>query len=354
VKFLDWGIRLALALFFLSAATIFHGCQSKPLVLPTAAALAEFDRAGPIRPEVDMDRLIQAQMPAGTYRVVVGDVLEFTLPALLRTITADFTEPPEAIRPHLCRVVKSGDIYMPVVGKIAAANQTLPEIESLIVNAYYPKYIAYPPAVVGRVAEFRVANVSVVGEVKNPGMYGLRSDEMSLVALLTKANGIAGGGAGMIRIHRAGDDLGSKPVILPVKGTNIPFADVALQEGDMVEVEGLKPEFFTVIGLVQSSGAFPYPPETQFNLWQALAFAGGLDMIADPRYVRVYRQAADGRIVDATFKITGTEVNNAYSTRIKRGDVVAVEHTDRTRQRVLISQIVRFGTGASLLFRIDN
>lgn len=45
---------------------------------------------------------------------------------------------------------------------------------------------------------------------------------------------------------------------------------------------------FTVMGLVRQPNAFPYPPNVQYSLMEALAFAGGLDMVADPRYLKVY------------------------------------------------------------------
>ena len=37
---------------------------------------------------------------------------------------------------------------------------------------------------------------------------------------------------------------------------------------------------FTVMGLVNKPDAYAYPPDVQYNLMEALAFAGGLDMVA--------------------------------------------------------------------------
>jgi len=144
---------------------------------------------------------------------------------------------------------------------------------------------------------------------------------------------------------------GVKPLILPVKGTNIPFTDVALSEGARVEVEPLAPETFTVVGLVNKPGAFPYPPNTRYNLMQALAFAGGVDPIADPRYVRVYRQGPDGELVDASFPLQGKSLVGAPAITLKPGDIVAVEQTARTHLNLLLSQIlsVRAAVGATYI-----
>ena len=135
-------------------------------------------------------------------------------------------------------------------------------------------------------------------------------------------------------------------IALPVEGLNIPFKDVALQEGDRIEVERLNPEIFTVIGLVNKPGAYPYPSGVKYTLLQVIAFGGGLNEIADPHYVRVYRQAADGRVVDATFEITGTSLTAAGGIPIRPGDVVAVEQTARTKRNLLIAQLFQFRTGA--------
>ncbi len=144
---------------------------------------------------------------------------------------------------------------------------------------------------------------------------------------------------------------GPEPLILPVKGTNIPFTDVALAEGARVEVEPLAPETFTVVGLVNKPGAFPYPPNTRYNLMQALAFAGGVDPIADPRYVRVYRQTHNGELVDATFPLQGKSLVGAPAITLKPGDVVAVEQTGRTHLNLLLSQMlsVRAAVGATYI-----
>jgi protein involved in polysaccharide export with SLBB domain len=146
-------------------------------------------------------------------------------------------------------------------------------------------------------------------------------------------------------------DSTSSVFMLPVKGLNIPFADVGLRDGASVEIEGLNPQVFTVIGLVEEPGAFPYPPNVQYNLLQALSFAGGIDKIADPRYVRVYRQNADGRIIDATFKITGTELIGASNIAIKPGDVVAVEQTSRTHLNLMLAEVVQLKAGSHVYYR---
>jgi hypothetical protein len=80
---------------------------------------------------------------------------------------------------------------------------------------------------------------------------------------------------------------------------------------------------------------------------QALAFAGGLDMVADPRYVKVFRQDIDGEVVQAVFGIGDEEgLKNAYEVAVKPGDVVYVDHTFRTRMNKFMADMFHITVGA--------
>ena len=488
--------------------------------LPTTQQLIEFENASPVPPSIDTARMVRAKMDGGPYRVVTGDALELTMPAVVRFITVKEIVSNTTVTPYISRVNTSGNITLPIVGDIEAAGRTLSQIESDIIDAYYPKHIVTRPSVFARVLDYKTARVSITGAVLTPGIYSLRSDQMSLVALLMEAGGIIDEGAALIRIihsdqaisnnedavmktakqsfrrpdgpnkmlpvkpaadqivaseneiplffrqaysssaigalaTRQGDkrllteqaDLAnnsqrpllvdrlawneplvstahaegelfspaepvryghpksnlrntaagaktnsnleshthylqlsakadevfgqdtaeisvpnrslriqritetsrprkSESLALPVKGHNIPFADIALQDGDSVIVEPLQQPLFTVIGLVTSPGNFPYPPDVQYTLMQAIGFAGGLNLIAEPRYATIYRLKRNGTCISATFPIKGkSKLADASNTLIKPGDIVAVEHTPRTRTAMFLNNAFRINVG---------
>jgi len=314
----------------------------------------EFENAGPLRPTVDLKRLMQSKIPTGEYRVIIGDVLEFSMPSILRVISAELTDSLGQVQPYRSRVNKAGAILLPIIGEIPAVGKTVADIEEDIVRAYYPKYVVNPPSVVGRVHEYRTSRVAILGAVRDQGVYRCSSDEMTLVSVISKAGGIVDDGATVIRIRHAGESAGRRPLVLPVKGLNIPFADVALHDGDTIEVERQNPQNFMVVGLVNKVGAFPYPAGVRYNLMQALAFAGGIDDLADPRYARIYRQGPNGKVLDRTFSLKGAALRDASNVIIKPGDVVAVEQTSRTRLRLLLAEILRINTGFNMVYRLDK
>jgi protein involved in polysaccharide export with SLBB domain len=361
----------------LALTTCLAGCGDQ-VRAPSADQLGAFEKAGAVESTVDMDRVRKAQLCTGPYRVVAGDVLEFTMPSLLQAITASELQDAQvrerSDRPHVCRVGAQGTIVLPAVGDLKVVGQSLAEIEEDVVNAYR-RFVVLRPSVFVRVLEYRTSKVYVAGAVQKPGVYTLRSDQMTLVSLLTEGGGISEAGAAMIRVVRSEDrdasgedrslDDGDQAepaasdskrstaagaresaIVLPVVGLNTPFRDVALEEGDTVVVEQIQVPLFSVLGLVSRPGNFPYPPTAEYNLSQAIAFAGGLDPVADPRYVTIYRLGNNGSIVRVPLRlIEKNELTDALSTAIRPGDVVAVEHTPRTRMNTAIHNLLRINTG---------
>ena len=97
-------------------------------------------------------------------------------------------------------------ITLPTVGEIPVAGKSTAEIEADVTAAYYPRLCKTRPSVYAKIVEYKLNRVSIVGAVKEPGLYDLRSDKMSLVALIMEAKGITTeqkNGAAVIRItHR--------------------------------------------------------------------------------------------------------------------------------------------------------
>jgi polysaccharide biosynthesis/export protein len=341
-----------IALTAMAGALLLTGCFATQRPSSTDE-LAAFRAAGPLRPAVDLDVLVKARMPGSAYRVIPGDVMDLNMPMVMWAATADTGEKVELYR---TRVSSRGRINLPLVGDMAVSGKTLSEIESAVAAVYHPKYLVDSPSVVATIVDYSSETVSVIGAVERPGVYPLHSDELSLVSALMKAGGIAKDGAGVIRIRRASAGAESEPLLIPVKGMNVPFADVVVRAGDTIEVNRLDPQFFTVMGLVRSPGAFPYPPGAKFNLIQAVAFAGGLNELAAPRYVTVYRQAADGHIVPATFNLQGNSQTDAATVDIRPGDVVAVEQDGRTSARLLIAEVLLLNVGLDFagLYKVGN
>ncbi len=116
------------------------------------------------------------------------------------------------------------------------------------------------------------------------------------------------------------------------------------------QYQGENERVFTVMGLVNRPHTFAYPANVQYNLMEVLAFAGGFDPIADPRYLRIYRHDEKGEVVSATFSIDNKSLDDAYSVMIKPGDVIFVDHTLRTRTNAFLANVLSIGVGADVRY----
>ena len=256
---------LGLIIFFFVGLA---GCGDQ-VRLPSAKDLEEFKNAGFSYLPQDMNK--PAMPGSQAFRIIPGEVLEITMPAILQVVTKEEPGNTDTVTQSY-RVSEKGTITLPVVGEIEVAGQTLSQIETTIVDAYYPKYASVRPIIFVRSAEPR------------------------------------------------------------------------------------EPLLFSVLGLVNKPGNFPYPQDVQYNLMQALGFAEGLDRAAEPRFATIYRLKQDGTIASAVFQVVNTGnrsmLANAMNICIKPGDIVDVEHTPRTRTKLFLDGL--FGINIGAYYRFDD
>ncbi len=110
--------------------------------------------------------------------------------------------------------------------------------------------------------------------------------------------------------------------------------------------EHVQERSFTVTGLVNKPGVFPYPLNVRYSLMDALAFAGGTNMVADPHYVKIHRRNSDGKVVSATFKIDKKSLADSANVLVRPGDIVSAEITPRAKANMFLSDIFRITVGA--------
>ncbi len=109
------------------------------------------------------------------YRVGPADVLEvtvFQVEDLSRTV----------------QVSASGEIALPLIGKVVAGGKTIAELESEIAGKYAERYLQSPQVSV-LVKEANSQRVTVSGAVKNPGMVTL-TGPTTLLQAVAEAGGV--------------------------------------------------------------------------------------------------------------------------------------------------------------------
>ena len=90
----------------------------------------------------------------------------------------------------IARVDVKGMVNLPLIGQIKVINYTIPEAEAAIEAAYRDGRFLRNPQVTISVQEYTPREVSIQGQVRNPGRYPLPIEQtMSLLELVTRAQG---------------------------------------------------------------------------------------------------------------------------------------------------------------------
>jgi len=97
----------------------------------------------------------------------------------------------------LARIDARGRVNLPLLGEVAIGGMTIVEAQAAIENAYKEGRYLRNPQVTINVEEYAQREVSIQGQIRNPGRFSLPPESTyTVVELVTKAGGITDIGKG--------------------------------------------------------------------------------------------------------------------------------------------------------------
>ena len=210
------------------------------------------------------------------------------------------------------RVARSGDITLPLIGRIRANGLTEAELAAEIRERLSKDYLQNAQVDVF-IAEHRSQLVAVTGAVNKPGLYPLKSQQAAILDLLSRAGGLATNAGPTIELIPAGTPVaaqamqtagggsvdfvaGGKGIPLDVaelmRGSNRMLSTFRVAPGDVLYVP--KGGTFTVEGWVEVPGA--YPVTRAATVRSAIAAAGGAVFAGDLSTVQLLRNAPGANV----------------------------------------------------------
>ena len=265
-------------------------------ILPLTGAVAATHSAPPT--DGNFQARFGAVAPIGT-QVGVGDALEVTIweaapAALFGTTTTNDSGSLAAVqtsRPNALPqtvVGPSGTITIPFAGQIRAAGRTLRQIEQDIVASLRGR--AHLPQAIVRLARNESANVTVLGDVKEPQRVPLTPRGERLLDVVARAGGTSQ------PLDRMTIELTRDNVTQRMAARDIvrdPQQNIILQRDDVVTAV-YQPYTFTVLGAAGKNEEVRFEG-IGLTLSQALGRIGGFqDERADPRGVFLFRWEKPG------------------------------------------------------------
>ena len=317
--------------------------------------------------------LTKFAIPAASNELIDrGDVLEVTISAGLSEKDT-FTFP--------VRVNERGVANLPVIGDVALAGLELEGSEAAIIAAAVQRGLYRAPHVTVTMKRQRMNRITVVGAVKEPGIFELPRGASDLLAALTEAGMLADDAGIHVQIrYPTGSSRGtSMPPPVAQRGrdsvsavghsfdsakatSNIRPRSIRvnlvsaakggskgypLQDGAIVMVEKRDPKPVHVMGLVKKPGRYEFPVREELRVLDAIALAGGISSTVANKVFVIRRLPTHPKPFVIRLTIHQAKRNGDVNLRLMPGDIVTVEKTPGT---VVLEALylINFGVGASL------
>jgi len=190
------------------------------------------------------------------------------------------------------RISEVGSITFPLLGPVEVGGLTSAQAEIRIAALLKTGGFVPRAQVNVFVMQFRSRQVSILGQVKNPGRYAIEDPSIRLTDALAIAGGIAATGAETVTVIRAGDG-GDQRLEIDLLGLfDAPgqAKNIELGNGDTVFVPRI-PVFY-IYGEVQRPGA--YRLERRMTVMQAVSLASGLTQRGSEKGLRIVRRNGAG------------------------------------------------------------
>lgn len=237
---------------------------------------------------------LPADSPAlATYVLGPDDVIA------IRGLNAD------EIRSDSVRIDPSGEISLPLLGRLRAAGLTIEGLEASL-SERIGTYVR-DPVVAVTIVEYRSQPVSIIGAVNQAGVHQLEGRK-TLIEMLAKAGGLRTEAGNVVKITRKAEwgtiphdsatmDASGRFSVADVNLTEIiqatkPDDNVLILPNDVISVP--RASLVYVIGEVKRPGGFVVQERRTVSGLHALALAEGFTDLAAPQRARIIRQLNNG------------------------------------------------------------
>ncbi len=200
------------------------------------------------------------------------------------------------------RIDPSGDLRLPMVGRVRAEGLTVDQLEAELISLL--KVHLQEPDVAVTVTAFRSQPVSVIGAVTQSGVRPLEGRK-TLIEVLSQAGGVTADAGPTLRMTRridvgaiplpnaAADPSGQFSVVdIDLKALldgRSPDDNIVIQPHDVISIP--RAEVVFVIGEVGRPGPVPLSGGPSLSVMEAVSSAGGTLRTAASSNVRILRRA---------------------------------------------------------------
>jgi polysaccharide export outer membrane protein len=248
----------------------------------------------------------QESVPDSTYVLRANDVIRL-----------DVYEEPDLS--GAVRILKTGHASFPLIGSLEIAGLSVSAASAKIRDLYAKDYLVDPKLTL-TVQDYATDFISVIGAVRNAGQIPMPvSGQIDLAAAMATAGGLSEtADANGILLVRASGSTFTYSMSGIVNGAD---GRVKLEAGDRIIVNqsAYVGKSVTILGQVGRQGPIPFPVDGRLDLVTAIAFAGGLSDLANPKKITVNRK---GNVITLDYREISQRGDRPFM--LQPGDILNV------------------------------
>ena len=218
------------------------------------------------------------------------------------------------------RVDEHGEVQLPVGGTVKVSGLTAEGAARAIEAQLKSTDMMLHPSVAILIVEFANQGVTVLGEVRNPGVYPYLGSK-SLFDLISQAGGLAPTASKQVTIVHRGDPNDSQTVDLNDAKGKFTVSNVAIFPGDTIMV--VKSGIVYVLGAVGRPGGYLVDNNQRISVLEALALAQGMGPTAKMSKARLIRRTNSGK-EDMPLPVNEIIANKIPDSPLQDGDIIFV------------------------------
>ena len=242
------------------------------------------------------------------------------------------------------RVDEHGNIALPVAGDFSVAGFTAAEASHAIEAKFLSSDILKNPHVSITIVEYATQGVTILGEVKNPGVYPLLGVR-NLLDLISSAGGMTSSAGKVVTVTHRGEPSRPVTVKLDSKSGSMDAFNIDVHPGDTIMVSRMGVVY--VLGEVGRPGGFMLENSNRLTVLQAVALAQGTTRTASLNGAKLIRNTDDGR-EELTIPLQKILANKAPDQALDDGDILFVPSSGAKTALRTLETILPAAAGAAI------
>ncbi len=248
----------------------------------------------------------------GEYQIGPRDLLEikvFELPDLSQTV----------------RVSEDGSITLPLLQKVYTKGLTKDQLETKIADLLEPKYVKNAQVSIF-IKEYKSHRVSIIGAIKNPGMYEL-TGQNNLLQMISKAGGLEENAMDKIYVMRERKNGQTETLLIRLDDllyNGDQFLNIPLYSNDIINIPIDQKFRIFVFGEVKNPGALEFKRSEEITILKAIAQAGGLTEDAAKKGIIIKRKNNKGRELKIDVNLIAILKGESQDLIMQKGDILFV------------------------------